>query len=120
MIVSQKKENALFGTQYGVTYQYKDVKFQLGFEVPLTGIYVGNNCYAAVDSTAEEAANQTNQQNQSKWSAMGKGINVDIKVNSTSGSIGYYIARVYKTPPQTQIHLATIGDEDEEEKKSCW
>ena len=96
LIASEKDKDALFGTQYGVTYKYKNIKFQFAFEVPLTGIHVHNNCYCGVGMTARDAAYQTNRHNAQSYHVEGSGIKVDIKVNSGSGSIAYYIGRVYK------------------------
>ena len=101
LIASTKKDSALIGTQYGVTYKYKHIEFQLAFQVPLTGIYVDNNRYASVGSSAKVAADQTYRHNMTSWSAEGQGIKVDIKVNSSGGSVAYYIARVYKSPSKS-------------------
>ena len=95
-ITTQKHDNAWVGTQYGVTYKYKKVLFQLAVGVPLTALYNDNNCYCAIGSTAEEAADKTGKLNVQSYNAKGSGIKVDIKVNSKHGSVGYYIARLYK------------------------
>jgi len=88
---------ALYGTQYGFTYKYKNINLSFGVECPLTSIYVDNNCWCGVGTSSKEAAEQTDKQNKQVWKASGDGISLSIEVNSGSGSIAYYLARAYRS-----------------------
>lgn len=97
-IATEKKEDALVGTQYGFTFSYKNTELTFGVECPLTGIYVDNNCYCGVGISAHDAAKKTDSLNKQSYSTSQGGISLSIKCNSGSGSIAYYVARAYKTP----------------------
>lgn len=97
-IATEKREDALVGTQYGFTFSYKDTDLTFGVECPLTGIYVDNNCYCGIGISAHDAAEKTDSVNKQSYSASKDGITLSIKCNSGSGSIAYYVARAYKTP----------------------
>lgn len=96
MIQTDKKDGALFGTQYGFTYNSVHGNASFGVECPLTSIYVDNNCYCAIDSTAESVATITDEKNVLSSSASKPDPNMDIsiKCNSPSGYVAYYVARV--------------------------
>ncbi|KOY80974.1 hypothetical protein MHB44_15005 [Lysinibacillus sp. FSL H8-0500] len=98
LIATEKRENALVGTQYGFTMQYggTDTKLSFGVECPLTGIYTDNNCYCAIDESASTVAEMTTKQNKQFWEDEKNGIKLSIRCNSGSGSIAYYVARAYR------------------------
>lgn len=95
-IQTDKRDDALVGTQYGFTYTTGNTNVSFGVECPLTSIYVDNNCYCAINSTSENVANETDSQNvlSYKCSSSNPNLNVSIQCNSGSGSVAYYIARV--------------------------
>ena len=97
-IATEKRQDALFGTQYGFTMGYgtSSTKLSFGVECPLTSIYTDNNCYCSFDETAQQVAEKTTSQNKQSCTAEKNGLKLSIKCNSGSGSIAYYIARVYK------------------------
>ncbi|WLR51288.1 hypothetical protein LC040_19460 [Bacillus tianshenii] len=98
LIATEKRDNALVGTQYGFTMQYGNTgtKFSFGVECPLTSIYSDNNCYCAIDESAKTVAERTTDKNKQFWEAEKDGFKVSIRCNSGSGSIAYYVARAYK------------------------
>jgi phage shock protein PspC (stress-responsive transcriptional regulator) len=98
LIATEKREAALYGTQYGFTFKYKDLDLSFGVECPLTSIYVDNNCWCGIGASAETAAHSTDSANKQSYEASGSGVSLSIRCNSGSGSIAYYIARAYKTP----------------------
>ncbi len=97
-IATQKRDSALVGTQYGFTMGYGNTgtKFSFGVECPLTSIYTDNNCYCAIDESAEKVAELTTKKNKQFWEAEKDGFKLSIRCNSGSGSIAYYVARAYK------------------------
>lgn len=95
-IATEKRENALVGTQYGFTFSYKNEELSFGVECPLTSIYVDNNCYCAIGESAHTVAEKTDSENRQSYEATKNGITLSIKCNSGSGSIAYYVARAYK------------------------
>lgn len=97
-IATEKRDDALVGTQYGFTFKYNQLDLSFGVECPLTGISVDNNCWCGIGVSAEAAANNTNSANTQHYEASGNGVSLSIRCNSGSGSIAYYLARVYKTP----------------------
>jgi hypothetical protein len=95
-IATEKRENALVGTQYGFTMAYGNKDLSWGVECPLSSIYVDNNCYCGIGISAQTAAETTNSKNVQSWAETKDGITLSIKCNSGSGSIAYFIARAYK------------------------
>jgi len=91
---TSKRDNALYGTQYGFTMTYKD-KFRLTFatECPLTG---DNNCYCSLDDTAHSAAAKTTDINRQYYETSKDGIKLSIRCNSSSGEVAWYVARAFK------------------------
>lgn len=96
-IATEKREDALFGTQYGFTFSYKTHDISFGVECPLTSIYVDNNCYCGIDISAQQAAEATDSSNKQSWMSSKNGITLEINCNSGSGSIAYFVARAYKS-----------------------
>lgn len=98
LIATEKRENALVGTQYGFTMQYgnTNTRFSFGVECPLTSLYKDNNCYCAIDESASTVADMTTKKNKQFWEAKKNGFKLSIRCNSGSGSIAYYVARAYK------------------------
>ncbi len=94
-IASQKRDEALVGTQYGFTMKYDNVTLAYGMDCPLTGIYKDNNCYCAFGETAQTAAEKTDKSNVQYSEARQGNLNLSIRCNSGSGSIAYYVARAY-------------------------
>ncbi|UCX04566.1 hypothetical protein [Shewanella glacialimarina] len=97
-IATEKREDALVGTQYGFTFSYKNIDLTFGVECPLTGIYVDNNCYCGIGISPNDAAEKTDSTNKQSYTTSKDGITLSITCNSGSGSIAYYVARAYKTP----------------------
>ncbi len=95
-VQTDKMDDALVGTQYGFTYTYNSTNVNFGVECPLTSLYTDNNCFCEINSTSEDAANQTDSKNALSCSASSQNpnLNVIINCNSGSGSVAYYIARV--------------------------
>lgn len=96
LIISRKMENALIGTQYAVTFRHYNTDFQFGFSVPLTGLYGGNSCYCSIGGTAKEAAIHADDGNL-HYIHDAYGYRAEIKCNSASGSIAYYVGRIAKS-----------------------
>lgn len=94
IIQTDKREDALFGTQYGFTYSDGSNNINFGTECPLTTIDVDNNCFCDIGSTSVNAADQTDSENVQSYTASGSGLNASIKCNSESGYVAYYIAQV--------------------------
>ncbi|ANF52715.1 hypothetical protein A0O34_20325 [Chryseobacterium glaciei] len=98
LVQTDKRDAALFGTQYGFTYTGDVGKYNVNFgaECPLSSIYVDNNCYCEIGSTSENSARQTTKKNALTYSATSTTPKLDtsIKCNSASGYVAYYIARV--------------------------
>lgn len=93
-IQTDKRDDALVGTQYGFTYNAGTTPVSFGVECPLTSIYVDNNCYCAINSNSEAAADATDSSNVLSYQCSLSNLNVSINCNSGSGSVAYYIARV--------------------------
>ena len=98
LVQTDKRDGALYGTQYGFTYTGGNGSYNVNFgaECPLTSIYVDNNCYCEIGSTSENSARQTTKKNALSYSAKSTTPKLDtsIKCNSGSGYVAYYIARV--------------------------
>lgn len=96
-IATEKRDKALYGTQYGFTMDYGSTgtKLSFGVECPLTSIYSDNNCYCAIDESAKDVAEKTSDSNKQSYEAEKNGVKLSIKCNSGSGSIAYFVARVY-------------------------
>ena len=71
-------------------------EFAFAFDCPLTGLYVDNNCYCAIGETAKTVAELTDEHNKQAWKDEKDGYGISIKCNDPSGSIAYYIVRIYK------------------------
>ncbi len=97
-IATEKRSKALIGTQYGFTMDYGNTgtKLSFGVECPLTSIYKDNNCYCAFNVSAQNAAEKTDELNKQESYAELNGLKLSIICNSGSGSIAYYVARVYR------------------------
>lgn len=97
-VQTDKRDNALVGTQYGFTYTGNNGSYNVNFgtECPLTSIYSDNNCFCSINSTSENAAKETSNKNELTYSATGDNpkLDVSIKCNSKSGYVAYYVARV--------------------------
>ena len=92
-----KLEWALIGAQGAFTVEgEKKTKFTFGFDCPLTSISVDNNCYCAIDETAEKVAEVTDEKNVQEWRDEKNGYGISMKCNSKSGSVAYYITRIYQ------------------------
>lgn len=102
-IATKKIEKALVGTQFGFVMTYKhpqkgSMDLAFGTENPLTSLSVDNNCYCAINESAQTAAEKTSSENkQYSESKVVNGIKLSIRCNSGSGSIAYYVARVYQS-----------------------
>ncbi|KZK78130.1 hypothetical protein PsW64_03768 [Pseudovibrio sp. W64] len=106
LFATSKRDKALIGPQYGFTLELpyskdlhkdevKSMTAAFGAGCPLA---LGkNNCYCDFDISAEKAAKNANKHSNQTWYAENDGVSLSIKCNSGSGSIAYYIARVYKT-----------------------
>lgn len=93
-----KKPNALVGVQGGFTVAAEGGKeFAFAFDCPLTGLYVDNNCYCAIGETAKTVAELTDKHNKQSWHDEKDGYGISIKCNDPSGSIAYYVVRIYKS-----------------------
>lgn len=93
-----KEGMALIGVQGAFTIENEAKrKFTFGFDCPLSSMYVDNNCYCAINETAEKVAELTDENNAQEWRAEKDGYGIHIKCNSKGGSVAYYIARIYKT-----------------------
>jgi hypothetical protein len=97
LIATEKRSDALVGTQYGFVMKYKETNLAYGVECPLTSFYEDNNCYCAFDQSAQVAAEETKRNNKQSFTSSKNGINLSIRANSGSGSIAYFVARAYKS-----------------------
>jgi len=96
LIATEKRSNALVGTQYGFLMKYGDIKLGFAVECPLTSLYEDNNCYTSFDMTAKQIAEKTASENKQFHTVTKNGITLSIRVNSGSGSIAYFVARAYR------------------------
>ncbi len=92
-IISEKKESALVGTQYGFVMKAESDQLAFGTECPLTALYTDNNCFCDFDISAEKAAEKTEDKNKQEYEADNGKVRTSIRVNSGAGSHAYYIAR---------------------------
>lgn len=92
---AQKKSGALIGTQYGFTLKQSDINkvtFNFGVGCPLA--QGKNNCAVGCNQTSKSIAeNAAELQKQNDIFVMNE-YEIDIKCNSSGGSVAYYIARV--------------------------
>lgn len=90
---TSKRDAALFGAQYGFSVRYdENTTIAFGSECPLNG---NNNCYCEVNASAKKAAEQTTKKDKLYFEDEKNGIKASIRCNSDSGSVAWYIARVY-------------------------
>lgn len=97
-IATTKRDNALVGTTYGIQYKLEDSdspSFAFATECPLTTIYGGNNCYCAFDQSAKDVAETTHSLQRLSYSDTQGPLGISIRCNSYSGSVAYYVGRVY-------------------------
>ncbi len=96
--VSSKKDDALIGSSTGYHFQTENSKkdFYIGVECPLSSLYGGNTCYCSFEGSAKEACEKANKNQTLESNDEKDGYRLDIKCNSKSGSVAYYIARIYK------------------------
>ncbi len=103
---SSKASSALIGTQYGFTFscQYnprgltsstKPLSFGFGVACPLA---IGSNkCYCDFNITAKQAALRVADEGSLGSSATNAdGVKLVVNCNSPSGSIAYFVARIYR------------------------
>jgi hypothetical protein len=90
---TEKRDAALYGTNYGVKFDIADANASVAFgvECPLNG---DNNCYCGFNISAETAAARVN--NNMSCEASYDSFKAKITMASRSGRTAYYIARVYK------------------------
>ncbi|WP_139182188.1 hypothetical protein [Ruminococcus sp. YE71] len=93
-----KRDKALIGVQAVLTFKGSTMgkEFNIGFDCPLSSLYVDNNCYCSVGGSAEDAAKKTDDNNNQERTDEKDGYGISIKCNSGSGSAAYYIARICK------------------------
>ncbi|MGN0141196.1 MAG: hypothetical protein ACI4AD_03150 [Roseburia sp.] len=92
---SQKKKDALIGTQYGFVLKQEDIdkiKFSFGIGCPLSS--GKNNCAVGFDQTAESIAKDADKYQRQEDVRTNRGYKLEIRCNSAKGSIAYYIGRV--------------------------
>lgn len=92
---SEKKENALIGTQYGFVVRQADidkVKFSFGMGCPLAE--GKNNCAVSFDQTAESIACDADKYQKQEDIRANQDYKLEIRCNSSGGSVAYYIGRV--------------------------
>lgn len=96
LFVTTKKDNALFGTQYGFSLKGTSSNdyFLFGVECPLTSTYTDNNCYCALTGSAKDAAEGTANHNNSTYEIKNTKYLLDIKCHSKAGSVAFYVARI--------------------------
>ena len=89
---TQKKDAALYGTNYGVRLNISGTNIHVAFgvESPLIG---DNKCYCGFGKSAEDAAKAV-KNNLTSEDSFGN-YKANITMNSKSGETAYYIARVY-------------------------
>lgn len=93
-VATQKKDNALRGTQYGFTYQLGGSDLVYGVICPLV---VGNNAgYCQLGGDAHQVAEQVNSQGSLYSEAKRGPLTTSIRCNSGSGSVAYYVARAFQ------------------------
>lgn len=88
---------ALIGVQGAFTVRSeRGTNFTFGFDCPLTSVSADNNCYCAINEKPERVAQFTDEHNVQEWRDERNGYGLNIRCNSPSGSVAYYIARAYK------------------------
>ncbi|GAA3620195.1 hypothetical protein [Flavivirga jejuensis] len=105
IVQTNKRDGALFGTQYGFTYGLPSgpdtygAIVSFGVECPLTAIYVNNNCYCAFSQSARKASEITSSNNVLSYSVSSENpsLTASIECNSGKGYVAYYIARLRLT-----------------------
>ncbi len=100
---TQKKDAALIGTQYGVVLRQAkgisgvepdNTKFAVGVECPLAS---GNNsCAVGINKTASQIADEVDDHRRQSVSVSDGKYGIEMHCNSGSGSLAYYICRIYK------------------------
>lgn len=92
---SEKKTDALIGTQYGFTVKQSDIdkiKFSFGMGCPLSE--GKNNCATGFDQTADSIARDADKYQKQEDVRVNQDYKLEIRCNSASGSIAYYIGRI--------------------------
>ncbi|MFA0813631.1 hypothetical protein [Microbulbifer epialgicus] len=86
------------GSQYGFTLSgLSSGLVGIGVECPLTGVLGGNNrAYCSFDESAEQITYAVNDHDELSDSASNGDYRASIRCNSGSGSIAYFIGRIYK------------------------
>lgn len=93
-IATQKRDNAIQGTQYGFTYTLDGTDVSFGVECPL--IFGDNKAYCEIGGNAQQAAEQVDSLGTLFYEAQKGALDTSIRCNSGSGSIAYYVARVFQ------------------------
>jgi len=93
-VATQKKDNALQGTQYGFTYQLGGTNLVYGVTCPLV---IGDNAgYCQIGGDAQQVAEQVDSQGSLYSEAKRGPLTTSIRCNSGSGSVAYYVARAFQ------------------------
>ena len=91
---SSKKDGALYGTQSGFTLLTGQETLAFGAECPLNG---SNNCYCEFDKSAEQISKLTEKKKDLYHEVSKGGLGLNIRGNSKSGGLAWFIGRIYNT-----------------------
>lgn len=100
---TQKKDGALIGSKYAVVFEQKkssfgpepdSTKFAVGVECPLASRK--NSCAVGINKTASEIGNEVDDHRKQYASDENGAYKMEMRCNSGSGSVAYYICRIYK------------------------
>lgn len=97
---TSKRDDALVGSTVGYKFNVKEngnvVKdFYIGLECPLSSIYGGNCCYASFKGDLSSICDEVHNKQKTKYTITENGYTIDVRCNSKSGSVAYYIGRIY-------------------------
>lgn len=100
---TQKKDAALYGSHYAVVLKQKksafgpepdSTKFAVGVECPLAS--GKNSCAVGIDKSASEIGKEVDDHRRQNVSDEKGAYKMEMRCSSGSGSVAYYICRIYK------------------------
>lgn len=99
---SSKRDDALVGSTVAYKFQVRKSgkaakDFYIGLECPLSSLYGGNCCYASFKAdNLSSVCDAVHDKQEKTYHIEEDGYAIDIRCNSKSGSVAYYIGRIYE------------------------
>lgn len=99
--MTSKRDDALVGSTVAYKFQVMEngkaaKDFYIGLECPLSSIYGGNCCFASFTGNVSSICDKVHDEQKKTHHISGDGYAIDIRCNSQSGSVAYYIGRIYE------------------------